>query len=125
MQLVSPTVASLLAQAEAHEQAARAFRNAAAELEGGARATPPVETDALLAHTDWQAGPPNETEKQRLTRWRRWADVARSGQIEGATKRGRLWFARRSAVDAFLAGGQRPTPTADLDDFFHHRRSRR
>lgn len=43
--------------------------------------------------------------------------ACRAGEIDGATKNGRAWLARRSAVDAWLAG-QRPVParTARDDD---------
>lgn len=107
----------LLAQAaDAHELAARALRAAAEELGG--------EVDPLLPHDAWEVAPPNETPAQRTARHRRWTTRARRGEIEGAVHRGRSWWARRSAVEAYIAGGRRPVEPDLVADFFPKARAR-
>jgi hypothetical protein len=41
-------------------------------------------------------------------------EICRSGAIEGAKRIGRVWVARRSAIDAYVAS--LPAPTAENDD---------
>lgn len=62
------------------------------------------EGDPLVAHTDW----PGVSRRQA-------AALARRGEIAGATKRGKTWFARRSAVEAYVSSGAQP-PANDTDD---------
>lgn len=63
-----------------------------------------VEADPLVPHSAWPG----------MSR-RRAADVARSGALEGATRRGKTWYVRRSVLNAYLAAGE-PPAAANGDD---------
>jgi hypothetical protein len=61
----------------------------------------PSDPDPILPHSDW---PIPRSRAVRLAK-----------RVEGARKIGRLWYARRSAVDAFIEGAPAP-PQAPAND---------
>ena len=65
-----------------------------------AHAASPVDADPWLPHTSWGLGSR-----------RRCAELARRGAIEGARRAGKLWLARRSAIDAYVTSLASPTST--------------
>lgn len=69
---------------------------------------------ARIPHTAWEAEPDDESEAARARRLRRWAERARRGEVHGATRIGKRWYATRSALDAYFAA--RPAKAMAGDD---------
>lgn len=83
--------AILLSLSVAREREAAELRALAAALEIGADSDPLTPHDEVPGHTK-RAG----------------AEAMRAGKIAGAVKNGKKWFARRSAIEAYLASGEKP-----------------
>jgi len=67
---------------------------------------------ALLPHTGWEPAPANETAGQRSARLRRWSERARRGEIPGAVRRNRVWWAPRAAIVAWVGVSADPKDAA-------------